>query len=214
MSEMLRREIPMGVVGFVIALMFFDYYIRTDITRGLADLVRNWAVIVTATAAGVGVLNAVLRSGDRIRKKQPYWYIEIWTLVVMVIVAVSGLIVTTGGFGTHPVFNWVMTNMYRPIDSSVYGMIIFDIAIAFYRTFRARTVDATILLVSAFIVMVRNAPITGGLMPWFIPIGDWVNNIPTGGASRAFIMVASIGLIGFAIRSMLGHESTTVGVVD
>ena len=211
MSELLKREVPLGLATVIIALLFFDYYIFFDVTRNLATSLTDWAIIITATAAGVGVLNMIIRTYQNISKRAEYWYLDIYMLVVMVVMAGTGLI---GVYGTHPVFEWIMMNAYLPIDASIYAMVFFDIVSSYYRTFRVRSRDSAILFICAFIIMLKNAPLTGGLLPSFIPIGDWMLNIPSTAGSRAFIIVASIGVVAFTIRTMLQTERTTVGVVD
>jgi hypothetical protein len=138
-----------------------------------------------------------------------YWYLDIWTIVVMFLIAIPGLI---GVYGTNPAFQWAVTTVYQPLDATVYSMIMFDATLAFYRTFRAKTIDGAILLICAVTTMLRNAPVTGVLLPAWIPIGDWLNNILVVAGSRAFLMVAAIGLVGFAIRTILWQERATVGV--
>lgn len=211
MSELLRKEIPLGIAAFLIAYLFFDYYVFTEITRNIASIITDWAIIATTTAAGVGILNMVIRTYHRVNKRESYWYFDIWMLLMMVVMGVTGLI---GVYGTHPMFTWVMMNVYLPIDASVYAMVMFDIVSAFYRTFRLRSKDAVILFVCAVIIMFKNAPLVGGLFPSFIPIGDWMLEVPSTAGSRAFTIVAAIGVIAFTIRTMLGAERPTLGVVE
>ncbi len=211
MSELLRREVPLGIATFIIAFLFFDYYVFTEVTRNIASTLTDWAIIITATAAGVGVLNMVMRTVQNISKKVEYWYLDIWMLVMMVFMGGTGLI---GLYGTHPAFTWVMMNVYLAIDASIYAMVFFDIVSAFYRTFRIKSKESLLLFVSALIILVKNAPLTGGLFPWLLPIGDWLLKIPSSAGSRAFLIMASIGIIAFTIRTMLQSERATVGVLD
>ncbi len=211
MSELFKREIPLGIGTFIIALLFFDYYISIEATANLATSLTNWAIIITATAAGVGVINMIIRTLQNITNKEEYWYLDIYMLAIMVLMTITGLI---GAYGTNPIFEWVMMNAYLPIDASIYAMVFFDIVSSFYRTFRIRSRDSAIIFICAFIMMVRNAPLTGGMLPSFIPIGDWLLQIPSTAGSRAFTIVASIGVVAFTIRTMLQGEKTTVGVVE
>jgi hypothetical protein len=211
MSNLLRREVPIVVASLSIGFLFFDYYIQNPYTTQIVDLLREWAVILAAFAAGVGVLNVLLRSVNSISRRAEYWYLDTWMIVIMVIVVVFGLI---NPFGLHPNFNWIISNIYVNIDASIYAMVMFDIISAFYRTFRVRNIDSTILFIMAFITMVKNAPITGGLFPGLIPYADWFFNIPTGAGARAFLIVSAIGLLSFAVRTALAKEKPTLGVLD
>jgi hypothetical protein len=201
----------MMVAALSIGFIFMDYYIQSSLINGLVTYLREWAVILASFAAGTGVLNILFRSTDGINKKVQYWYLDVWMIVIMVIVILFGLI---NPFGQHAVFNWIITNIYVNIDASIYAMVMFDIISAFYRTFRIRNRDAIILFVCAYITMIKNAPITGGLFPAVLPYADWLYNIPTGAGARAFLIVSAIGMISFAIRTLLGKEKPTLGVVD
>jgi hypothetical protein len=211
MSELIKREIPVGLATFIIVFMFFDYYIETEITRNLSTLLQDWAVIIAVTAVGVGIINAIIHVYHRVQTKEQYWYLDIWMLVFMVALAIPGLM---GVYGTHPMFEWLMKNVYLPIDASIYAMVLFDIVSAFYRTFRVRNREAFILLLCAVLIMMRNAPITGTVLPQALSLGNWLYSVPASATSRGFLMVAALGIIGFAIRILLGHEKTTIGVVD
>lgn len=201
----------MMVAALSIGFIFIDYYIQTGLTSGLVTYLREWAIILASFAAGIGVLNVIVRSADSIKNRAQYWYLDIWMIVIMVVVILFGLI---NPYGQHAVFNWIITNIYVNIDASIYAMVMFDIISAFYRTFRIRNRDAIILFVCAYITMIKNAPITGGLFPGVIPYADWLYNIPTGAGARAFLIVSAIGMISFSIRTLLGKEKPTLGVVD
>ncbi|GAG63962.1 unnamed protein product, partial [marine sediment metagenome] len=107
MSEILKREVPLGLATFIIALLFFDYYIKIEAVRSFALSLTDWAIIIGATGAGVGVINMIMRTLQDVTKKEEYWYLDIYMLVVMVVMTITGLI---GTYGTHPVFSWIMMN--------------------------------------------------------------------------------------------------------
>lgn len=211
MSELLRREIPLGLSTFIVAFIFFDYYIFTEVTRSFASIIKDWAIIVTATAAGVGVMNILIRTYHKIVKREQYWLFDIWMVIMTVIVGVTGLI---GVYGTNSTYEWIIMNMYLPIDGTIYSMVFFDIISAYYRTFRIRSHDSVILFVCAFLIMLKNAPITGGLIPSYLPIADWVLNVLSTAGARSFTIVASIGIIAFTIRTMLWQERGSIGVTE
>lgn len=211
MSEILRREVPMALSTAIIAVLLFDYYVKLGVTATVASILTDWAVVITVTAAGVGVITMVLRTRNTVKRREPYWYLDIWMIVCMMILIVPGFM---GVYGTHPAFQWIMTNIYLAIDGTVYSLVMFDMVAAFYRTFRARTKESIVLMISALIVMLRNTPLSGPLMPWAVDIGDWLYNFPSTGGSRAFLIVAAIGVIGFAVRTMLWHEKGSLGVME
>jgi hypothetical protein len=211
MSEALRRDIPLGFSSLIIIVMIIDYYIFIPGLRAVSEDLQKWAVISVALASGVGIINICTRSARMISRRAPYWYMEIWQWVMMIVVAITGFI---GGYGVSHQFEWIMVNMYQPIDASIYAMVMFDITYAFYRTFRLRTLEASLLFVAAFFTMSKNTPLFGAIVPILPAIGDWFIGVPSGAGSRAFTIITSIGIIFFAIRALFWYERGTIGVVE
>lgn len=210
MSDIMRREIPLWIVSFMLLVGVLQYYIDIPLLRDIAGNLRTWALIMTAIAAGVGIINIVLRYSRRISERQEYWYFYVWTLLVMVIVALPGLIPP---FATHPIFEWIITNVYMPADASIYAMVYLDIVHAFYRAFRARNIDASILLIAAFFIMIYNAPVTSFYLPSVAPFGKWLlDNVGTA-SGRGIGLVTAIGILAFTYRVLVHSETSVVGVI-
>ena len=72
-------------------------------------------------------------------------------------------------------FVWMFNNVQVPADATMFSILAFFIASAAYRTFRARTPEAAILLVSAIIVMIGRVPIGASHLPGIYP-----RNLPNG----------------------------------
>lgn len=211
MSNILRRELPLTLATVIIAVLFLDYYVFLSPLRAFAEGLSDWGVLIQATAAGVGVINILLRTLTNVQKREQYWYFEIWMIVCMAITGITGLI---GTYGTHPAYEWILSNVYLPIDATIYSMVMFDITSAFYRTFRIKTTDSVILFISAFFIVLKNTPLTGGLVPQLNSFGQWIMDVPVLAPSRGFLFITAIGVIGFAIRTMLWKEKPTVGVTE
>jgi len=211
MSQLLRREIPLWTGTIIIILMYLEYYINFDPIKTINAVIQEWTVILVTIATGVGIITLVMFTYNKYQRRAPYWYLDVWSIFLIFLVAGLGLI---GTLGSHPYFLWVNKFVYTPINSAIYGMIMFDIIAAFYRSFRSRTLEAGVLLLSALIIMMGNAPITGGLWPGFLPISTWVNNIPNNAGATALFIVGGIGLTIFSIRIMLQKERTSVGVLN
>jgi hypothetical protein len=211
MSNILRREVPLTIATIIIGLLFLDYYIFIPALRSFTEGLSDWGVLIQATAAGVGVINLMLRTTTNIQRREEYWYFDIWMIIIMIITGVTGLI---GTYGTHPTYEWIIEHIYLPIDASIYAMVMFDITSAFYRTFRVRTTDSVLLFIAAFFVILKNTPLIGGLIPQLNTFGQWILDVPVLAPSRAFLFITAIGVIGFAIRAMLWKEKPTMGVTE
>lgn len=211
MSNLFRREIPVLLTFGVIIFLFFDYFILTEFTRNVATMLQSWALIITATLVGVGIINATFRHVYTIKRRADYWYLDVWLLVIFTVTVAVGIV---GGYGQSQWFQWIMKYVYMPTDSAVYAMVFFDVVYAFYRIFRLRSYESTYLFAAAIITMMRNTPLLSAYIPGVVSIGNWVINIPATASSSALLIVTAIGVIYFAIRMMFGYEKGTIGVLD
>ena len=100
--------------------------------------------------------------------------------------------------------------------STMFAMLAFYIASAAFRAFRARNAEATLLLVTAVLVML-----------WRIPYGEaffsainhnlpqWINTYIMGGVNvavqRGIIIGSAMGAATISLRIMLGIERTYMG---
>jgi hypothetical protein len=210
MSNLLKREVPLGIGSLIIAILFVDYYTSIDFLHTISLNLADWAVILSALAAGIGIINILKRTAGQIQERATYWYLDIWTLLLMAVVAISGVI---GAYGTHPIYTWIMSYIYIPIDAAVFAMVSFDIIAAFYRTFRLRTLESSVLVVVGIFILMMNTPFLGTI-PGATVIGNWVKNVPMLGSARALTTVTAIGYVGIAIRALLWKEKPSMGVTD
>ncbi|MDA1191755.1 MAG: hypothetical protein O3A46_08755 [Candidatus Poribacteria bacterium] len=104
---------------------------------------------------------------------------------------------------------WIVTYWFEPMQQAVFAFLAFFIASAAYRAFRARTLDATLLLIAAVIVMLGNAvlPMPGPGMPG----ESWLLNVPALAMGRGVILGVALGTIAQSVRILLGIERGFAG---
>lgn len=113
-------------------------------------------------------------------------------------------------------FHWMYMHIYNPLQSTMFSILAFYVASAAYRAFRARTVEGTLLLIAAFLVMIGRVSV-GYLVScnvsWlpFPAIQEWIMDIPTAAGQRAVMIGAALGVISSSLRMLLGYEQTYLG---
>ena len=120
-----------------------------------------------------------------------------------------------------PVFEWLFEYVQVPMEATTFSLLAFFIASAAYRAFRARTFEATLLLISALIVMMGNVPIGDyiwntvmGETPWADGTSwarQWILDNPNLAARRGIILGVALGVISQSIRIILGIERSYLG---
>ncbi|MBU0609809.1 MAG: hypothetical protein KKI08_18135 [Armatimonadetes bacterium] len=110
-----------------------------------------------------------------------------------------------------PGFKWLFDTIVVPLDSTMFALLAFFMASAAYRTFRARTPEATVLLLVAVIVMIGRVPI-GELFYKHMPqVSEWFMMYPTVAAKRGILFGVALGSIATSLRIILGIERSHLG---
>jgi hypothetical protein len=102
---------------------------------------------------------------------------------------------------------WVYFKIFSPLQATMFALLAFYVASATFRAFRARSLEATLLLAAGAIVMLGQVPVgndlTGGLAK---PVEDFLMNNVVKAAERAIVIGASFGVLATGLRIVLGLE--------
>ena len=109
------------------------------------------------------------------------------------------------------VYVWFYDHVFAPCNATMFALLAFFVASAAFRAFRARNVEAALLLGSAIIILLARAPI-GRVLSESVPaLGQWILDVPNNGSRRAIMMGAAIGAISTSLRIILGLERAHLG---
>jgi hypothetical protein len=192
----------MGIV------MIVQFFIPHQISEKTFDLVVKWVRIITAFALVLGVRSITFRSIDKIRRKKKDWVYSIFTLLGLVITAVAGL-----GWGVKAgtPLRTIYNNILVPLGATMFSILAYYMASAAYRAFRARTREATLLLIAAFIVMLGKVPLGNAISGRLPDFADWVLNVPNMAAKRGILFGVALGMIATSLKIILGIERGWLG---
>ncbi|MEE2619691.1 MAG: hypothetical protein VX677_13840 [Candidatus Poribacteria bacterium] len=214
----MRRQVPLAlcfVFGVVMVLIEFSPH---PYSKSLYNEVINWSLIIGPFALVLGVATLVQTHWIRIRRRAEYWQYSFVVFIGMIVMVAIGI-----PFGpSHKAFEWLFKYIQVPMDATMFSLLAFFIASASYRAFRARTLEATLLLVAALIVMIGNAPIGDFIWNKVMPFGDnlpstvrqWILENPNLSSRRGVILGVSLGIISQSIRIILGIERSYLGGGD
>jgi len=212
----LRRTLPliiafaMGMIGILV------YYIPHSGAQDLEQTLATWDRIVAAFAMVLGIYSLMRLHWSRVKRQQGGWAYSFLVFVgflLMIIFAIynNGNGPFTAQEGNSGPFVWMYNNVQVPSDATMFSILAFFIASAAYRTFRARTPEAAILLVSAIIVMIGRVPI-GALISDSLPaFAEWLMNVPNLAVKRGILLGVSLGAVATALRIIFGIERSYLG---
>ncbi len=200
----MQRELPRLitlVTGLFLAIQFF---IPHKASVQFYETSLDWLIIVGIFAIIMGIASLVHVHLMKIRRRERghrYSWVLVAGLAYMII---TGLFRGTeeGGLFRHG-YNAI----YTPITSTMFALLAFYIASAAYRAFRVRTVLATILLLSAIVVMLGRVPMGEMLFPGIDRVSDWLLNVPNMAAKRAITIGLGLGGSATALKVVLGIEA-------
>jgi hypothetical protein len=116
-----------------------------------------------------------------------------------------------GGIGEGTIFGWVYFHAQYPLQATMFSLLAFFIASAAFRAFRIRTFQASLLAVTAILVMIGRVPVGESLWASFPDFTEWIMNVPQLAGKRAIMIGAALGAISTALKVLTGLERTYLG---
>lgn len=222
MSVVWRRSVPQFLVAIILVVMTALYFLYIDKTTKAAlgywdKLLIDYSIVIAALAAIVGGVDVARYHVGLIMKREkgqvPFSLITLFLQVVCVAFALHALAAKIPIL-THPQFSWIYLNLQVPTSSAMYSILVFYIASAAYRTFRARNPPAFLLLIVGIIVMLGNTSLGFAIWPGFKPLRDWIMKVPTAAGYRPIVIGVGLGAIILGLRLILRKEVTWMGRRD
>lgn len=178
----------------------------------------NYVNAIVGWTVGLGVINLCQVHGKRLMKGGSNSFNSLAFFLSMIVMTVIGILQKA-----HP--NSVNKDLYDilfvgglvSLDATMFSIVAFYIVSAAYRAFRIRSVEATLLLATAIIVMLGQIAVGQMLTSW-IPhtsvlhnlrieeIRSWILTIPNSAVTRAISFGLGIGGLAVALRIWLGLE--------
>ena len=216
----MRREVPL-IITFVVGIIILLAPLVAGNLPGTeysfnkiyTDWLSPWTTIIAAFATGLASVNLVRIHGNNISRKRPTWINSAALILAMVFFFVYRTIVElqpANDAARTGYANWY-NNILSPLSAAMFALLAFYIASAAYRAFRARSVEASVLLVCAVLVMLGAAPIGALIWPKFPEIQQWLLNVPNLTGQRAIGIGAAIGAFATSLRIWLGVERGHLG---
>jgi uncharacterized membrane protein len=219
----MKKKIPLFLVFVFGILGIIPFLIPHPIVQNSDEYIRNDILRILAAFALVLALGSLLKvHADKIRRKKVNWQYS-WVLILAFIVSsIIGLFGGVAGTGLLPTsfgsFNFNIQTLYEniiiPLASSMFALLAFFMASASYRAFRARSSEATLLLVAAFVVMIGFLPIAGSISPKLPAFAQWVLNVPNVAGQRGVLFGIALGAVATSLKIILGIERAWLGGGD
>jgi len=233
---MWRRTIPLIITFFVGTVLVVADFIPHRPFGNLGEDFSLYFDIIAVFAFLLGGGNLCRVHFSKVYKQKKDWPFSIVALIGFFVMLAAGLFkinnpsgmtgdVTAAGSLFAQLYDYIFT----PLQGTMYALLAFFVASASYRAFRAKNLDATLVLTAAFVILLGRTPapevVANGIlnswpawMHWlgdalkFVPsLTDWIMDVPNMAGQRAIIIGIALGVISMALRLILGVERTYLG---
>jgi hypothetical protein len=200
--------------------MIVQFFVPHAVATQGYELLLDWARIIGAFALVLGIGSLFRTHWDKIRRRRLGYGYSVVTLLSFSLMVWAGIFYGTGegSLGQRlaemqngVTFEWLFDNVQVPLDATMFALLAFFIASAAYRTFRARNIEATLLLVTAVIVMLGRVPIGEMIYHRMPEVYEWIMQYPAVAGKRGILFGVALGSIATSLRIILGIERSHLG---
>jgi hypothetical protein len=196
------------VMGILMMVQFFiPHPISTRFYRGVLD-----SMIII----GVFMLVFAWRSLayfhiNRIKRRTEHWQYSYLTFIGWTATAALGIVLGIGEGTPHQlIFNHILI----PLQATMFSLLAFFIASAAFRAFKARNLEAALLLLAAVVVMLGRVPIGQYIYSRLPEVVEWIMMYPNMAAQRGILLGVGLGMISTALKIIMGIERGYLGGGD
>ncbi|MCD4652173.1 MAG: hypothetical protein K8S56_10385 [Candidatus Cloacimonetes bacterium] len=208
----MKRQIPLLIV-ITLGLLFMAHaFIPHKISQDFYNQwYREWVKAVSPFAALLGIYSLINVHVRKIKRKAHNWQYSIATLLGIIVTAVAGF-----GWGSESgsPSSWIYENIMMPLCATIFALLAFYIASAAYKAFRARSIEATVLLAAAIIVMLGRVALGAAITHWIPDATKWILTVPNLAAKRGIALGVGLGMTATSLKIILGIERTYLGGGD
>ena len=228
----MKRLIPLWITAIAGIVLIASYFV--PYAQGLGELTSIWFDILAGFAFILGGGNILKVHLKKVSDKAAGWGYSVILLGSFLITLFVGL----GKIGVHPStdypdnswsgvylevgspFWWLYEYAFKPLTATMFAMLAFYIASASFSAFRAKNVEAVLLLGTAFIILLGRTFAGVWLTSWLPEslsglkienISVYIMQVFNTAGSRAIIIGIALGIASTSLKVILGVDRSYLG---
>lgn len=209
-KRLYQRSLPLFLTAIITAIFIVQYII---LPQSSLDFVKteltNWGILIATCAMFVSVIILLLMHFHKvtrgIKAKERLTVLYSGTAIVSFFTYMILGSLWPGGVNSST-YTSIYVNTIAPIAIAMNALQLFYTTRAAYRAFRAYTLEAFVMFISAVLWLLRGMPVGAVLWSWLLPIADWITTAPSAAGTRGGTIAAAIGGLILAIRALIGKE--------
>ena len=205
MKDQIAYRLPYVVMAVLGLFMLVQYYIPHESVQAPREYMLQWKQPLNGFIILLAIVGIVTAHVRKVYRQEKRWGYSMITLISMAAMIFVGFVFGVQDGSTFA--NW-FKYLISPIEATMFSLLAFYVASAAFRAFRARSVAASVLLVSATIVMLALIPVVSQNIPFISDISAFILKYPNTAAKRAILIGVSLGAISVALKTLLGIDRT------
>lgn len=229
---MMKQTIPAVIAGVVGTVMIIAFFVPP--AQKWQQTAEIWFTILAAIAFLIGGANLCLHHLKKVAHQHAGWGFSAVTLIAFVATVIVGLLkIGVPAAAKYPDYPWSGTYMdegggiwwlyeyvMSPIIATMFSLLAFYVASAAFRAFRAKNVEAMLLLATAFIVLLGRT-YAGTVLTAWVPESMSALTLPgltgvimaifTTAGQRAIMLGIALGTAAISLRIILGLDRSYLG---
>ncbi len=226
----MKNTIPWLIAAVTGSVMIVAFFV--PFAESWRDEVGVWFEILAAIAFVLGGANLFTQHLRKISARRAGWGYSAITLVAFLVTLVAGalkagVISEKADYpwsGHHvsegSVMWWLYEYAYNPLQATVFALLAFYVASAAFRAFRAKSTEATVLLTTAFIVLLGRT-YAGTWLTSAVPsdypaltfpgLTAYIMGVFNTAGQRAIIIGIALGVAATSLKVLLGVDRSYLG---
>lgn len=203
----MKQTLPLVITFLIGTLMVAEFFIPHAGVHELTALLQEWGLVIAAAAFVLGAINIVQVNIPKIARREKDWGYR-------VVLIGSALAMVVAGFWQGKdgrVFTYLFDNVFAPANATMFALLAFFIASAAFRAFRARNLEATLMLTAAIVVMIGVIPVGEWIWGGMPDVKQWILDYANNAGRRAIMVGTALGAVATGLRIILGLERSHLG---
>ena len=194
--------VAMAFGGIVLA----GYFIDLAQLQQLRLLFMRWAILLSAAALLLGILNLLASHMHKVTQQETGWAYSGLLIIILLGTLILGLVYGPDNSAVLALFEYIQ----MPVESTLMALLAVSLAVAGVRMVaRRRDVYSLIFILTALLVLLGTAPWPlggGGLTSYFGWLRNWLAQVWAAGAARGIVIGIALGAIATGLRVLLGAD--------
>lgn len=228
----MKRTLPLLITFCGGVVLIFAHFVPP--AQSLGDTMTTWFNILAAFAFVLGAGSLLKAQLRKVSDRQPGWGYAAVTLGAFLITMFVGLL----KIGTTPQANfpdkpwaaprldeggafwWIYEYAFQPLGATMFSLLAFFVASAAFRAFRAKNVEAFLLLATAFIILLGRT-YAGTILTGWLPnelgflktdnLTMIIMSVFNTAGARAVLIGIALGIVATSLKVILGVDRSYLG---